>query len=135
MPSITFMTERGSVGITFSPTIASGSPSHEVTWPTARIRQAVWIIVDSAEAVTEGERRQDSGWLATVSGGKHVFDAHVGISAHADPAIHAVGDVLAVFVHSMQGVENGCHHGQWTEVGIVQHFIMKLLARRPTTDV
>ena len=120
---------------TFQTRRAAVADKVKIKLHTANIRHAVWIVVNAAEAVAEGKCRQDSGWLATVSRGKHVFDAYVGISAHADPAIHAVGNVLAVFVHSVQGVEYGCHHCQWTEVGIVQHLIMKLLGRGPATDI
>ena len=101
----------------------------------ANIRHVVGIIVNTAEAVTERKRCQHGGGLSAIGRGEHILNPHVRISTNADPAVHAIGNVLAVLVHPMQGIEDGCHHGQRAEVGIVQHFVMKLLGRRPAMNV
>jgi hypothetical protein len=68
--------------------------------------------------------------LPVVLRGKHVAQRDVGIPLHAEHAVHAVGNVLAVFVGAMQRVEDRSHHGQRAEPRVVENFVMKFFGRR-----
>ncbi len=107
----------------------------EIKLHAANAGHVVRIVVDAAEAFPKGQRRHHRGRLSAVRRRKHVLHRDVGISVHADPAVHAVGRVFAVLVHSVQRVEHRGHHGHRTQVGVVQHFVVKLLVRRPAMDV
>ena len=79
----------------------------------------VRIVVDASEALAERKRGGHGGGLSVFRGNEHVLQADFGKSLDVDAAIQAVSDFLAVFIHAMQGVEDGRHDRNRAQAWIV----------------
>src|SRR5208282_376290 len=60
------------------------------------------IAVNAPKALTDGGSGQSSGGLPAVLRGKHVPQRDLGIAFHAEHAMHAVSNILSVFVGAVQ---------------------------------
>ena len=87
------------------------------------------IGIDASKAIADSGSGQSRRGLPIVLRGKHVPQRDVGISLHAEHAIHAVSNVFAVFVGAVQCVEDRGHHGQWAEPRVIENFVMEFFRR------
>src|SRR5205823_7968452 len=83
------------------------------------------IVVDASEVIAQGYGHGKGGGHI-FRGRKHVGQPHIWKSAHVDVAVHAIGGLFAVLVHSLQGVENGGHHHERRKARVVEHFVVEL---------
>ena len=90
-------------------------------------RCVVRIVVDASEALAQRKSCGHGCGLAVFGWHEHVLQGDFGKSLHVDAAVQAVSDLLAIFVHAVQGVEHRGHDGYGAQARIVEHLEMEFL--------
>ncbi len=106
----------------------------EVQLDAFDLRGLVWVLEDAAEVLAQRERDAVRCGSRAIGRRVHVLHGELGIAKHRDVAIEAIGRVLAVLVHPLNGVEDCRHHCGGRDLGVVQHFVVELLGMRNAAE-